>query len=129
MVVRNSNMVASQQGVGFIDKAEFEKVEREGDDAIKRWINKQLDGTSVTVVLVAGSTNQSKWVRYEIEQSKARGNGLLTVDVSQISDLQGRRSTYCGLTIPGYKHYQWFNNDGRRNLGTWVEEAARAAGR
>ncbi len=30
---------------GFIDKAEFEKVERDGDKAIKAWIDKQLDYT------------------------------------------------------------------------------------
>ncbi|MCL1534498.1 TIR domain-containing protein [Xanthomonas nasturtii] len=129
MVVRNSNVVALNQGVGFIDKAEFERVEREGDSAIKRWIDKQLEGNSVTVVLVGGSTDKSKWVKYEIEASKNRGNGLLTVDISQISDLKGNTTTYCGLTVPSYKHYQWFKGEGSKNLGTWVEEAAKAAGR
>lgn len=129
MVVRNSNVVASTQGVGFIDKADFEQVERQGEVAIKRWIDKQLEGTTVTVVLVGGSTNQSKWVKYEIEASKARGNGILTIDISQIPDLNRNTSTYCGLTVPGYAHYRWFKDEGYKNLGTWVEAAATAAGK
>lgn len=69
MNVRNSNVIASDTKVGFIDKADFEEVERKGDAAIKKWIKDQLYGTSVTVVLVGAKTDKSKWVKYEIEQS------------------------------------------------------------
>ncbi|WP_245004884.1 TIR domain-containing protein [Paraburkholderia sacchari] len=41
MNVRNSNVLAGAIKSGFIDKAEFEKVERDGDRAIKNWIDKQ----------------------------------------------------------------------------------------
>lgn len=129
MIVRNSNVVASDQGVGFIDKAEFEKVEREGDTAIRNWINKQLEGTSVTVVLVGATTDQSKWVKYEIEASKARGNGILTINISQIRNFAEQTTGYCGMTVLGYSNYNWVTQDGRTNLGSWVEAAAKAAGR
>lgn len=33
---------------GYIDAADFEKVERQGEEAVKRWIDNQLKGTSVT---------------------------------------------------------------------------------
>lgn len=62
MNVRNSNVIAGVMKSGFIDKAEFEKVERQGDRAIQSWIDRQLEGTSVTVVLVGAHTNRSKWV-------------------------------------------------------------------
>lgn len=42
MNVRNSNVIASDTKVGFIDKADFEEVERKGDSAIKKWINSAL---------------------------------------------------------------------------------------
>ncbi|WP_248741639.1 MULTISPECIES: TIR domain-containing protein [unclassified Pseudomonas] len=129
MNVRNSNVIASDQKVGFIDKADFEEVERQGDAAIKRWITDQLHGTSVTVVLVGATTDKSKWVKYEIEQSIARGNGILTIDISKIADLKGNTTACCGLRVPGAPHYQWNNHDGRTNLGKWVEEAAKAAGK
>ncbi|KPY89191.1 TIR domain-containing protein [Pseudomonas syringae pv. tagetis] len=129
MNVRNSNVIASDDKVGFIDKADFEEVERQGDAAIKKWINDQLYGTSVTVVLIGATTDKSKWVKYEIEQSVARGNGIFTVDVSQIADLKGQTTTCCSLRVPGAPHYQWNNGKGRENLGAWIETAAKAAGK
>lgn len=52
MVVKNSWVTQGREAAGFIDAADFEKLKRQGDTAIKNWINKQLEGTSVTVVLV-----------------------------------------------------------------------------
>lgn len=129
MNVRNSNVIGSDLKSGFIDKAEFEKVERAGDDAIKAWIDNQLSGTSVTVVLIGANTDKSKWVKYEIAQSIARGNGLLTIDISKISDMHGNTTICSALRAPGYKHYLWNNDNGRENLGLWVEAAAKAAGK
>lgn len=129
MNVRNSNVIGGVMKSGFIDKAEFEKVEREGSRAIQTWIDNQLNGTSVTVVLIGANTHRSKWVKYEIAQSIARGNGILTIDVSKIADMQGITTDCCSLRVPGYKHYLWNKDDGRANLGAWVEAAAKAAGR
>jgi MTH538 TIR-like domain (DUF1863) len=47
MIVRNSDVIRGDEKRGFIDKAEFEKVERQGDAAIKAWIDDQLQGTTV----------------------------------------------------------------------------------
>ena len=129
MNVRNSNVIGGVMKSGFIDKAEFEKVEREGDRAIQTWIDNQLNGTSVTVVLVGANTHKSKWVKYEIDQSIARGNGVLTIDISKIADMQGITTDCCSLRVSGYKHYYWNNDNGRENLGAWVEAAAKAAGK
>lgn len=129
MNVRNSNVIAGAVKSGFIDKADFEEVERKGDKAIKAWIDDQMHGTSVTVVLVGLNTHKSRWVKYEIEQSIARGNGILTIDISKIADLQGQTTDCCSLRVPGYEHYLWNKQNGRENLGQWVEEAAAAAGK
>ncbi len=129
MNVRNSNVIGGILKSGFIDKADFEQVQRRGDAAIQAWIDGQLNGTSVTVVLVGANTHKSRWVRYEIEQSIARGNGLLTIDISKIGDGQGNTTDCCSLRATGYKHYLWNKDNGRENLGAWVEAAARAAGR
>lgn len=127
MNVRNSNVISGALKSGFIDKAEFEAVEKQGDKAIQNWIDEQLKGTSVTVVLVGANTHKSKWVKYEIEQSIARGNGLLTIDVSKVADLHGNTTDCCSLRVSGYNHYFWNRENGRDNLGTWVEVAAKAA--
>lgn len=129
MNVRHSNVIAQETTFGFIDKADFEAVERKGDAAIQAWIDDQLFGTSVTVVLVGANTHKSKWVQYEIEQSIARGNGILTVDISKIADLQQETTDCCSLRVKGYNHYLWNKDSGRQNLGKCVEEAAKAAGK
>ncbi|MDQ7760545.1 TIR domain-containing protein [Xanthomonas sontii] len=129
MNVRNSNVITGALKSGFIDKADFEAVERSGDGAIKTWIDGQLVGTTVTVVLVGANTNKSRWVRYEIEQSIERKNGIITIDVSKIADLRGNTTNWCGMTIPGYTNYRWNRDEGRTNLGAWVERAAKDAGR
>jgi hypothetical protein len=50
--VRNSWVTKpDKEAAGYIDAASWEELERQGDEAIKRWINNQLTGTSVTVVL------------------------------------------------------------------------------
>lgn len=45
MTVRNRWVTqGGQMASQIIDKAEFESLKRQGDDAVKRWINKQLEG-------------------------------------------------------------------------------------
>ena len=129
MVVRNSWVTQGKAAAGFVDAADFENIKRQGDQAIKNWIDKQLEGTSVTVVLVGEKTCSSRWVKYEIQKSIERGNGLLGVDVSKIKDLKGNTSERCGQIPTGYSFYLLNNDDGHKNLGSWIEKAAKDAGR
>ena len=129
MVVRNSWVTQGREAAGFIDAADFEELETQGDTAIKNWIDKQLDGTSVTVVLVGEKTCSSRWVKYEIEKSIEKDNGLLGIDISKIKDLQGNTSERCGEIPKGYNFYLWNKDDGYNNMGDWIEKAAEDAGR
>ena len=129
MVVRNSDVIRGDQKAGFIDKAAFEEIKKQGDAAIKKWIDNQLDGTSVTVVLVGQHTCSSRWVNYEIDASKKRGNGLLGIDISKIKDLNSETSERCGQIPAGYEFYLWLKDDGYNNLGKWIDNAAKAAAR
>ena len=141
MVVRNSWRFQGIESAGFIDKAEFEEIQRQGDQSIKNWIDRQLEGTSVTAVLIGFDTSRSFWVNYEIEQSIERGNGLLGIFINQINAL-GIATTFRGSNplenhqvkmnpysllykaTDCYKTYDWINDDGYNNIGKWVEEAA-----
>jgi hypothetical protein len=96
MVVRKSAVTQDKEAAGFVDAAEFEKIKQKGDQAVKNWIGQQLDRTTVTVVLVGSETCASKWVKYEIEQSKERGNGLLGIDISKIKNFNGDTTERCG---------------------------------
>ena len=127
--VRNSWVTQGKEAAGFIDAAEFEEIKKGGDAAIQRWIVDQLHRTSVTVVLVGAHTCSRKWVKYEIEQSKKRSNGLLGIDISKIEDRHKETTERCGQIPDGYPFYLWYKDNGRYNMGDWIEKAAKDAGK
>ncbi|GEB12202.1 hypothetical protein GUY44_12200 [Pimelobacter simplex] len=128
--VRNSGVVSGYTKNPFYDKADWEKVRLRGPDGVRRWIDDQLAGTSVTVVLVGAKTSSRPWVKYEIEQSIAKGNGLLAIDISKIGDRNGDTDNTGINPVPtDYPLYRWNKDCGQKNLGSWIEAAAKAAGR
>ena len=129
-VVRKSGVTQDREDSGFFDSAEWEEVKKKTDAEIKKWINGQMDGCSVTVVLVGSKTCESKWVKYEIERSIEVGKGLLEIDISKIKDKDGNTSKKCGQMFPDlFKNYEWKDDDGYENMGDWIRKAAEDAGR
>ncbi|WP_415909244.1 TIR domain-containing protein [Oleiharenicola sp. Vm1] len=148
--VRNSWLTKGETNQ-FMDAAAWESVKKKGDAAVKRWIDNQLHGTSVTAVLVGTHTAKRRYVRYEIEQSLARGNGLLAIFIHGLKDRRGETSEegpnpLDAFSVPNgnsftnwlfpqcaassvYPAYYWINDNGRENLNDWIEDAARRAGR
>jgi hypothetical protein len=126
-VVRNSGVVEGSAAAGFQDASLWEEAKKKGDADVKRLIDKGLIGTTVTVVLIGAETAQRKYVDYEIEQSIARGNGLLGIYISGIKDNRGNTdiqgSAPRKLTAAGAPSYYW---DSAR-FGDWVETAYKKA--
>ena len=108
--VRNSWVTKpDRESAGFWDAASWESVQRQGEEAVKRWIDRQINGTSITVVLIGYETSGRKYVRYEIEKSYMDGNGLLGIYISKIFLETKNRPNYIvreksGLTLGGNKH-------------------------
>lgn len=129
--VRNCWMTQQdRQTAGFWDAAEWEAVKRKTDIEIRRWIDAQMHSTSVTVVLIGAETANRDYVRYEIQQSLARGNGLLGVRIHNVKGSDGSTDLPGANPLPnGYATYDWVQNDGRANFASWVEATARQAGR
>jgi len=143
--VRNSWVVrAERETQPFVDKAEWESIKRSGKESIERWIDKQLDGTSVTVVLIGAETYEREWVRYEIKRSYELGKGMIGIYIHNIKDPQlgtdkkGKNPfdywsvKQNGQNVPLsnlYRTYDWANDDGYNNFAKWIEAAAKAAGR
>jgi len=141
--IRNAWLCTPQhEAQPFLDKAQWESIKRQGERAIKNWIDTQMRGTSVTVVLIGAETYKRPWVHYEIEQSKALGKGLLGICMYGMKDLTGSIDPkgaspfdHCEATkprtllSPSYPVYNWVNDNGRQNFSNWIEQAARAARR
>jgi hypothetical protein len=140
MQVRNSWVVRPEgKATPFYDKAEFEEAKRRAG-GIERWIEEQLKGTSVTVVLFGAETYTRPWVLHEIKRSQELGKGIVAIDIHSINapgqgtDVQGRNPldyvTANGRSLSNlYRTYDWVRDDGYRNMHLWIEAAAKAAGR
>jgi hypothetical protein len=142
--VRNAWVVRPDgEAQPFYDKAEFEEVKRRVG-GIEKWIEQQLSGTSVTVVLFGAQTYEREWVRYEIKRSYELRKGILAIDIHNIkdpqfgSDVQGRNPLeYWSVKQNGrdvsfaalYRTYDYVYDNGYANMSRWIEEAATAAGR
>jgi hypothetical protein len=128
-VVRNAEVIGGLEK-SVLDRAEWEKVKRNGDDAVRRWIDSQLKGTSVTAVLVGRETGNRKWVKYEVQKSIELGKGLIAIDISKIKDTDGSTANRGPNPVPSrYPLYLWNNGHGQKNLGRWIEKAAIVAGK
>ncbi|NCN45462.1 MAG: TIR-like domain-containing protein [Candidatus Pacebacteria bacterium CG10_big_fil_rev_8_21_14_0_10_36_11] len=142
--VRNSWVTQDRKAAGFFDSAEWEEVKKKDDADIKKWIDGQLSGTSVTVVLIGENTSGRKWIDYEIKSSHGKKNGLLGIYIHNKKDREGNttskgRNPFSDwyITRDGkkiyfaelYKTYDWVNDDGYNNMGNWIEIAAANAGR
>jgi len=83
---------AEQSDAGFFDASVFEAAKRESDDALKIFLRKGLENTSVTCVLAGANTWERRWVRYEIVRSILKKNGVLTVFIDGVKDKGGHTS-------------------------------------
>ena len=87
--VRNMGVVDGNEPVS--DNA-WEEVVKKGDDNIKKWINGQIEGRTVAIVLIGKDTADRKWVRYEIKRAWNEGLGVLGVYIHGLKDQDGNQS-------------------------------------
>jgi len=128
-----------RESAGYIDPASWESLKKQGEEAIKKWIDKQLENTTVTVVLIGYQTSKSKWVNYAIEHSFIGQNGIVAIYIHKLKDnfqkidskgenplnkLQMNNMPLSKI----YLTYDWIDDDGYNNLAKWIEAAARKAG-
>lgn len=66
-------------GFEFHDRNMFNPVNSENPSYVRSKIKEQMNGTSVTVVIIGSRTASSEWVNYEIDESIKRGNGVLGI--------------------------------------------------
>lgn len=139
-IVRNSYITQDRKTSGFFDSADWEEVKKKKDSEIEKWIDVQLKGTSVTVILIGEDTYGRKWIDYEITASHKKGNGLLGVYIHNLKD-KDKKTSKKGKNpfdkwkfkkageVVTYPVYDYIDDDGYNNMGDWIEEAAKTAGK
>jgi hypothetical protein len=136
--VRNMGVIEGNKPVSDND---WEQITRGGEDAIKRWINDQMNGTSCTIVLIGGNTAGRKWINYEIKKSWEEHKGILGIYIHNLKDKDGKQSSigknpFDDFNINGKPFSQIVNSYNppysdsqlvydyiKRNIASWVEDA------
>lgn len=129
-----------RKAAGFFDAVDEEEVKRSSEE-IKRWIDDQLQHTSLTAVLIGRETSGREFVRYEIERSFERGNAVVGIRIHGLKNRKGEVSMpgdnplddYLIVTGSGrvrlselFPTYDWKEDDGQRNFAAWIDEARAA---
>lgn len=135
--VRNMGVVDGNKPAHDND---WETVKRGGDTAIKKWIDGQLYGKSVAIVLIGSKTASRKWIKYEIKKAWEEGKGVLGIYIHNLKDRNGDQTTkgknpFDDITIKGknmqtllrtYDPGTWFTSPYdhiKQDMAGWIETA------
>lgn len=142
--IRNCDAVTQHfDKTPFLDKARWESIKNQGSSAVQKWINDNMNGTSVVVLCFGLETYNRPWVKYELEKAHTEGRGIIAIDMSGMNNMLaqsdsagpnplnyakdglGRSLSYNSK----YSTYHWNRDDGRSNIDNWIAKAAQLAGR
>ena len=128
--IRSIPNITGVAAAGFKDSSLWEEARKKEDAVIKKMIDKALENTTVTVICIGEKTAGRKYINYEIEQSIARGNGIVGLQIHHLEN-HNREADQPGaipakLTNGGYKSFKYVD---AAKLAARIEEAAQAAGK
>ncbi|AFY60228.1 TIR domain-containing protein [Synechococcus sp. PCC 6312] len=136
--VRNMGIVEGNRPASDND---WETVKRGGDKAIQKWIDDQMYGKSVAIVLIGQNTAGRKWIKYEIEKAWKDNKGVLGIYIHNLKDKDGNQSIkgnnpFDDFTIgdkimssivaaydPPFLTSTYVYNHIYNNLADWIEKA------
>ena len=88
--VRNMGVIEGNKPASDND---WEEITSGGDKAIEEWIDGQLSGKSVAIVLIGANTAGRKWIGYEIKKAWDDDKGVLGVYIHNLENSRGEQST------------------------------------
>ena len=109
--VRNMGLI---EGNKPVSDNEWETIVEGGDDEIQEWIDDQLYGRSVAIILIGTGTAGRKWINYEISKAWSDRKGVFGINIHNLKDRNGYQST------KGSNPFNWFSIDGV-NMGNIVK--------
>lgn len=136
--VRNMGVVDGNKPATDND---WETIKKGGDTAIQKWIDDQLNGKSVAIVLIGAKTAGRKWITYEIEKAWKDKKGVLGIYVHKLKDKDGNQSSkgrdpFADLTLDDksmsdivkvydatYATSKYVYDHIKTNFADWIEEA------
>lgn len=123
---------------------EWEEVKSNGDGAIKKWIDSNMEYKTCLIVWIGEKTANRKWINYEIKRAWDRGMGVLGVYIHNIKDPLLCRNGGSGVSKKGKNPFEYVTVDSDKlsdivdcynpdasdaysciedNISDWIEEA------
>ncbi len=136
--VRNMGVIEGNKPASDND---WETVKKGGDAAIQKWIDEQLNGKSVAIVLIGEKTAGRKWIKYEIKKAWGDKKGVLGIYIHNLKDSSGEQTnkgsnpfeayTVDGVSMakivkvydPPYSTSTYVYDHIKTNLTDWIEKA------
>lgn len=109
--VRN---IGSVEGNTPVSDNDWETVKSGGENAIRHWIDRQMENRTCAVVLVGAQTAGRRWIKYEIRHAWESDMGVVGIRVHGLEDSAGR------TTVRGSNPFSAFSLNGR-SLGSIVQ--------
>lgn len=106
MQIMNMGAIGGQH----INSQAWETVKRQGDRAIKNWIEKEMKYKSAVIVLNGRYTASRPWVQYEIQRAWQIRKPLLAIDINCLLDQNGHSS------LQGGDPFACIHDAGRSNI-------------
>lgn len=141
-VVKETLQMQNKHDLKFIRRNDYKKLKEQGLDCLYNEIDRSLEETSVTVVLIGQNTFKSQSVNYSIMKSLERGNSILGIKIHSIKDFKGKNPLLEGEleTIVGYDRlgnpvyfneiahmvYDYKRHNGAYYISDWIESAVRS---
>ena len=143
--VRQINALSGQR---IANSNDWEEIKRQGDSAIKSWIDGQMLGKSCVIVLVGKETALRPWVKYEIIKGWNEKKGILGIRIDKLEDTLGQQSSpgpnpfdsvhfenssgtlsqYVDLWTPHGSDSKSAYGHISSNIEAWIEKAVRSRG-
>lgn len=142
MRVSQVKQIGALERQPILDANGWEKVKRQGEDSIKRWINDNMRDKDCVIVLIGSETAGRKWVKYEIEKAWRDRKGVMGIYIHNIKapqigtsakgrnpfsgytiDVNGRKTDWDTI-VPVYDPKSWdAYNDITNNIESWITKA------
>jgi len=109
--------------IDFVGRHLLDPVNSTNRRYIQGKVLERLAGTSVTIVIVGKDTYKSHWVKWEIEQSLEKGNGILAIKLDDsyslpINSQVGGALDEAGAEIIGWDPHSFNDAIERAAIGT-----------
>ena len=71
--------------IEFFDESVRTGIRSKNETYVRQKIREKINRTSITVCLVGVNTHKSKWVNWELDESKKKGNKIVVMALKGIS--------------------------------------------